>query len=324
VAASSLRRNVVSAAILGALIVGALLLLLGRGRLLRSRATSAEIRLGPRLAYGQGTPEQLCPDSDGSMRERELRTAAWLTFATLNSEARSKLLDIIDEVLDSLEAQSHPLGYDLAEESPEALVRHEAPWLLPVWTAARSIARTCFSGSNGMLTVVVNEAKSTLPPHFRTVDAHDTTEGDSDLRLSRFLAWPITTARRVRVTNSDAAAALWAHFRSKTWVRESTVALVIDKATQNANVASLAGMEMTLRLIAMQARMRRWKNVECKGCDWLSSTLLAWSKGLPSAPVLLWLDLRDTEAWVVPRLGTLSQPDRFASEIDAALQKFSH
>jgi len=121
--------------------------------------------------------------------------------------------------------------YDLAEETPETLVQHEAPWLLPIWTASRSIARTCFSGGNGMLTVVVNDAKATLPPHFRSVDALDTTEGDSDLRLSRFLAWPITSARRVRATNSESATALWAQLRGKTCVRQSTVALVIDNVS---------------------------------------------------------------------------------------------
>jgi hypothetical protein len=325
VAASSLRRNVVSITVLGGLIAGiACLLQFGKVRLLRPWATGFESRFGPHLAFGRGTIEQYCGDADGSKREHELRTAAWLTFATLNSEARSKLLDLIDAVLDSLEAQSHPLVYDLAEETPEALVRHEAPWLLPIWTASRSIARTCFSGGNGMLTVVVNDAKATLPPHFRSVDALDTTEGDSDLRLSRFLAWPITSARRVRATNSESATALWAQLRAKTWVRQSTVALVIDKATQNADVASLVGVQMASRLIAMQARMHRWKNVDCKGCDMLSSALLAWSKGPPAAPVLPWLDLRETEAWVVPRLGALSQPERFASETDAALQKFGH
>jgi hypothetical protein len=325
VAASNSRRNVVKTAILGALVVAlACLALFGKSRMSRQSANGSDERPGPRLAFGRDATQQLCAKLDGSAQERELRTAAWLTFATLSSDGRAKLLDLIEELLDSLEAQRHPFGHDLAEETPEALVRREAPWLLPVWTASRSIAQTCFVGGDGVLTVVVADAKRPLPPHFRSFDAFDRTEGDSDLRLSRFLAWPITTDRRVSTTDRNAAMTLWAQLRSRTCARESSIALVVDQATQRADIAALVGSETTSRVTAIQARLGRCRQVECRGCEMLSAAMLAWSKGPPPAPVLPWLDLRAGEALVVPRLGALSQPERFAAELNRAVHESRH
>jgi len=264
----------------------------------------------PRFGIARGSAATACALPTQSARQRELQVAAWLAFATMAPSARERLLAALEELADSLEARAHPLGLDLSDESPEELAEREAPWLLPIWTAARTIARRCFLAGDRSLAVLVHGAGAALPTALASFDPFAEAGTDADLRLARFLSWPISAAVRVK-TQADTLSKLRARSQSP----KSTLALCIDAAVQSVDVATIEA-DTALRMHTLRTRLSRFARKKCKDCESPADVIDALSGGLPQAPALDWLELGSGEAFVVPRLSAVTRRDAFLRELD--------
>jgi len=304
VAASSSRRSVVKAIGLCSGVAAASTL----GALYWMRARDKPAAL-PRFALAHGA-EVTCLPPDATARQRELQVAAWLAFATLAPSAQGRLLTALESLLDSLEARLHPLGVDLLEESPEQIARHEAPWLLPIWTAARTIARRCFVAGDHSLVVLVGGVATPLPAAHARFDPFDTTSEDPKLRLARFLCWPISAAVRVKL-GTDPARAL----RERCGAPASKLALVIDGSAQTVDAGAIQ-RDTRERMQALKERLSRLVRPKCKDCESIDEVVSALARGLPAAPALDWLELGEGEALAVPRLRAVSERDAFLRELE--------
>jgi hypothetical protein len=223
--------------------------------------------------------------------------------------AHERLLTTLEALADSLEAHAHPLGLDLSDESPEELARREAPWLLPIWTAARTIARRCFLAGDRSLAVVVHPAGVLLPTGQASFDPFREAGTDPQLRLARFLSWPISAAVRVK-TDAGTRSAL----RARSALPTSTLALCIDARAQSVDVTTIE--PGTARgMHTLRTRFARFARRKCDDCESLAELIDALSGELPAAPALDWLELGSDEALVVPRLSAVSRRDAFLSEI---------
>jgi len=309
VAASSSRRSVVKA--LGLCVGAATAGGVGALHWMRARETSAApLRFG--LARG---PEAAWPVPEAAERQRELQVAAWLSFATLGPPAQDRLLTALESLLDSLEARLHPLGVDLLEESPEQIARREAPWLLPIWTAARTIARRSFVAGDRSLAVLVHGAATPLPATLSPFDPFGTTNEDPNLRLARFLCWPISAAVRVKLGAETAR-----RLRERCGAPASRLALVIDNSAQMVDAAAIERATRE-RLLALQRRLSRLPRRKCQDCESLDEVVSALARGLPEAPALDWLELGSGEALAVPRLRAVSERDAFLRELSELSQR---
>jgi len=262
----------------------------------------------PHFALARGA-EVACPTLDATARQRELQVAAWLAFATLAPPAQDRLLTALESLLDSLEARLHPLGVDLLDESPEQIARREAPWLLPIWTAARTIARRCFVAGDRSLAVLLQGAATPLPNTLTGFDPFDTTSEDPKLRLARFLCWPISAAVRVKLGNESARA-----LRERCAAPASRLALVIDGSAQTV-AASAIQRETRERMRTLKARLSRLARPKCQDCESIDEVINALARGLPDAPALDWLELGSGEALAVPRLRAVPERDAFLREL---------
>lgn len=262
-----------------------------------------------RFGIARGSSVSACAVPTRASRRRELQVAAWLSFATMAPSSHERLLSALEALADSLEARSHPLGLDLSDESPEELAQREAPWLLPIWTAARTIARRCFLAGDRSLAVVVNPAGSPLPSTLASFDPFGKADTHADLRLARFLSWPISAAVRVK-TPADTLAAL----RARSASPKSALALCIDAKVQSVDVTAIE-RDAALRLHALSTRLSRFARRKCENCESLADVIDALSAGLPVAPALDWLELGSDEAFVVPRLSAVSRRDAFLREL---------
>jgi len=263
----------------------------------------------PRFGIARGSAATGCAPPTQAARQRELQVAAWLSFATMAPSARERLLVALEALADSLEARSHPLGFDLSDESPEELAKREAPWLLPIWTAARTIARRCFLAGDRSLAVLVHAAGAPLPTALASFDPFAEAGTDADLRLARFLSWPISAAVRVR-TEANTLSEL----RERAQSPKSTLALCIDAAVQSVDLATIEA-DTALRMHTLRTRLSRFARKKCQDCESLADVIDALSAGLPSAPALDWLELGSDEAFVVPRLSAVSRRDVFLREL---------
>lgn len=299
--ASSSRRNVVKG--LGLCAAAATCAGLGVLYHARSRETPAA---KPRFAIARGA-EAECQVP--AARRRELQVAAWLSFATLAPSTRERLLTAVESLLDSIEARLHPLGVDLLDESPEQIARREAPWLLPIWTAARTIARRCFVAGDRSLAVVVHGTGAPLPAPLASFDPFSTADEDADRRLARFLCWPISAAVRVELGPATERA-----LRERCGAHGSKLALVIDGPLQSVD-PSLIQRDLRQRMQAIRERLSRLARPKCDDCESFSEVIEALSNGLPDAPALDWLELAKGEALAVPRLSAVSDRDAFLQEL---------
>jgi hypothetical protein len=197
----------------------------------------------------------------------------------------------------------------------------EAPWLLPVWTAARALVRRCFGSGDHALDVLVPSAASPLPQGVRTFAPFSEEVHDPKLKLARFLAWPICSARRVVAPDGWNEDSVWSALRESCQSRPSRFALVIDRATQTVRPRELFAEEQLTRLRALRSRLLELKHPHCNvECSIFSELMGALREGLPTPPALPWLDLGTREALVVPRLSAVSSPDVFASELARVMQ----
>jgi len=252
----------------------------------------------------------VCPTPTAEARERELRLAAWLTFGTLASSGRERLLAALESLLDSIEARLHPLGIDLLDESPEQVARREAPWLLPVWTAARAIARRCFVAGDRSLAVLVHNPGTPLPSTLTSFDPFGATDAGAELRLARFLCGPISNA--VKIELSPLAET---KLRERCATPKSTIALVIDSALQSVTLSRVADGHRQ-RMQALRKRLSRRPRPKCNACESFADVIDALSSRLPSAPALDWLELGDTQALIVPRLSAVAQRHTYLTELN--------
>ncbi|HEU5072824.1 MAG TPA: hypothetical protein VFU02_01595 [Polyangiaceae bacterium] len=303
--ASSSRRSVVKGIGLGAAAAAGA----GLGALYwtRSRGASAASPASPHFVIVRGT-DAVCREPAAEARQRELQVAAWLSFATLVPSGRERLLTALESLLDSIEARLHPLGMDLLDESPEQVARREAPWLLPIWTTARSIARRCFVAGDRSLAVVV-QSSGAPPSPFASFDPFGSEDTARELRLARFLCWPISSAIRVRLSPPTERA-----LRERCGAPRSTFALVIDRALQSVDL-SLIAPDLRRRMHALRERLSRLARPKCDGCESFADVIDALTGGLPDAPVLDWLELGSGEALAVPRLSAVSQPGACLGEL---------
>lgn len=262
----------------------------------------------PRFALARG-PEVACPNRDATARQRELQVAVWLAFATLAPPAQDRLLTALESLLDSLEARLHPLGVDLLDESPEQIARREAPWLLPIWTAARTIARRCFVAGDHSLAVQVQSAATPQTAVLPGFDPFDTTSEDPQLRLARFLCWPISAAVRVKLQAESARA-----LRERCGAPASRLALVIDRSAQTVDPSAIR-RDTRERMRGLKKRLARLARPKCKDCESIDEVVNALARGLPDAPALDWLELGSGEALAVPRLRAVSERDAFLREL---------
>jgi hypothetical protein len=262
----------------------------------------------PRFGIVRGA-EATCRVPAAAARQRELQVAAWLSFATLGPSAQDRLLLALESLSGSLEARLHPLGFDLLDESPEQIARREAPWLLPIWTAARTISRRCFMSGDRSLCVVVQGDGAPLPSKVASFDPFHPADDDAEQRLARFLCWPISAAVRVRPKARTAGA-----LRERCGASTSTLALVVDGSAQSVD-RSLIERDIQRRLQTIRERLSRLAQRKCESCESFSDVIDALSSGLPDAPALDWLELGSGEALAVPRLSAVSQPQAFLREL---------
>jgi hypothetical protein len=252
-------------------------------------------------------------ESDASI---ELRVALWLTFASISAVRQEEVLDAIEEAITSLDARLNPFAIDLSGYSPEQVLRRVVPWLLPPWTAARSLARSWFASGDGALTVVLPTKGVPLPEAFRSLDGWDRTDSSLDAQQARFLAWATCFAERRRFLNASLCSEARGKLRILAGDVKSTIALVVDRQVQSVSATSGFSSATQTRLAALQQDCRR-ALPHTKRFEAIGPLCSAIASGLPPAPILPWLELEDHELLVVPRLGALARLDEFSREIEA-------
>lgn len=265
-----------------------------------------------RLGLLRTEPPHWCTTPEA--RERELAVAAWLTFASLAPQRRRELVEAVEGALDSLEARTQPLGIDLADEPPEQALRRLSPWLLPVWTAARSLAKGCFISGDRKLTVMVTTASQAPAPGTVSFDPWQSAAPTGDVRLAQFLAWPIARARRVRATSNEPATA-WRELRERAGNTGSSIALIVERTAQQVDARSLTTTDERAELAALRARFARLRSRR-HSPETLSDLWLALAGDLPRAPALPWLELAPGQALVVPTLSASADATRLREEIE--------
>lgn len=247
------------------------------------------------------------PDAPGA-----LHSAAWLRVATLSNDGQTRLIAALEAVADSAESHAHPLGTDMEGESPEEILREEAPWFIPGWTAVRALLRPCFWNADATLVVITPavtqpfESSATFSPWEPA--AHPTE------RQARFLSWPLSSA--IHLSSSVTYPTDAESLRARAESLGSPIGVVIDAASLSVAPSRLPPSIVT-QLETLAARFERiLRKVHTH-----DPALAAWrevlaTKELPK-PMLPWLNLQPGELLIVPKLA-------FALDEQTLRREFHH
>ncbi len=209
-----------------------------------------------------------------------------------------------------VEIRKNPLGEDLEDGPPDEAVRAVRQRLAPTLTAAHYIARRTASSSDGALTVGIGASCTEAPAGapcfalFRDGVARDRDEGEN---RARFLAWPLAAAAVVKIEGEGCDVALEA-LRARARTPETRIALALDAASLAGSSRSRAD-DVRAAARAVTAKLAPGRSPEVDALRPL---------GAPAPPGRLVppVTLSDGEVLIVPKLGSLSQLDAFAREID--------
>jgi hypothetical protein len=189
-------------------------------------------------------------------------------------------------------------GLDADEDRAAALASVRAGDLLPVLTAAATLAAGAWASPALGMTARAIAARGAAPADLPAWGAAE--PASSQIEHLRFTAWALTRAAVIGVAPGRASAA-----------REQLAARAVSPASAIALFCSGAKIPP-----------RRPEPALDKFCEQadpgapLSALVCALAKGSDGAPALpAWLDLANDEWMVVPKLGTLSSPERFAAEV---------
>ncbi len=248
------------------------------------------------------------PDAPGS-----LRSAAWLRLATLSRHGQARLLAALETVADAAEAQAHPLGTDLEGESPAEILRKEATWFAPGWTAVRELLRPCFWNADATLVVIT---PTVTQPFERaaTFAPFASTGANASERQARFLSWPLSFATHLSnsVTSQTDVESLRARSESLT----SPIAVVLDDVSLSVDPSRFPPSTMT----QLETLARRFERIVHR-VNTHDPALAAWREVLaakePPQPMLPWLNLQPGELLLVPKLA-------FALDARASRRELHH
>jgi hypothetical protein len=266
-------------------------------RLKRTRSLTAANSRGPWLRIEEGAGALPAPKDAPSL---------WLALATLSPARRSSLLDEIEAAVASVEARSNPLLVDFIEDDLGAVIRRNQRWLLPVCNAASALLASSYEGPDGFRVQVLAPNAPTTPGD---VPARKREPEGARERRARFLAWPASRSVTVRTQSAQGARRLEADLRDACADAESSIALVVDRRL-------LHGIGPEARLDAILGRLAKAPG-RVQGDGDLPLVPTTPAHGVSISP---WIVLEQNEFLVVPKLGALSPPSRFDSEIERHLR----
>jgi hypothetical protein len=114
---------------------------------------------------------------------------------------RTALVSALDELAKRLEACANPLDMDLDDAPPEAEIESAARYLLPAFTAARSLTGGVWSSEDGFAARAVRRC----PDGASCVRLYGDDATSPDQRRARFLAWPLASAAIQRARDGASA-----------------------------------------------------------------------------------------------------------------------
>jgi hypothetical protein len=233
------------------------------------------------------------PDAPGS-----LRSAAWLRLATLSQSGQARLFAILEAVADAAEAETHPLGTDLEGESPAEILRKEATWFAPGWTAVRELLRPCFWNADATLVVITPtvtqpfERAATFAP-FAPAGAN------ASERQARFLSWPLSFA--THLSSSTTHQTDVESLRARSESLSSPIAVVLDDVSLSGDPSRFPPSTIS----QLETLARRFERI-LQRVNSRDPALAAWREVLatkePPRPMLSWLNLQPGELLLVPKL----------------------
>lgn len=300
-AASNLLRNAVKSPVIALLsVLGAFALPLTVYTWWQVRKPASNVPVTLAIAAGvEGAPVDVptaCkvdPDAPGS-----LRSAAWLRLATLSQSGQARLLAVLEAVADTAEAQTHPLGTDLEGESPAEILRREATWFTPGWTAVRELLRPCFWNADATLVVITPTVTQPFDGA-ATFAPFASTGTNASERQARFLSWPLSFA--THLSNSTTHQTDVESLRARSESLTSPVAVVLDDVSLSVDPSRFPPSTMT-QLQTLAARFERI----LQRMNTHDPALAAWREVLatkePPQPMLPWLNLQPGELLLVPKL----------------------
>jgi hypothetical protein len=231
--------------------------------------------------------------------------AIHLALSSLPSNKRREVLNGFERLADDIELRTNPLVPILDDEPVDHALQDALPHLLPVWTAARTLAAGSWATRDQSLTVRVADA---CPPSLlsnRCVPAFGES-GVSEARRARFLAWPLTSAIRLESEGAAAHRKMGDALRARVLLPKSTVALVVDGRSVPTEDRTQVRRDAT-RIVRPVCR------TGSKFCGFLHFAAF----DAPARP--LGFSLRRNEILVVPRLSSLARRDTFRSEVASLL-----
>jgi hypothetical protein len=309
--ASSSRRNVAKAAVFT-------LLGLSGAAALRELAREGSPRTGgsrhrPRLWVRESGPGG---GDDSELAEAEgdsLARTAWLCATTLPNHALLRILEDVEQALDSLEARANPFAIDLTDEDAATIERRIGREILPIWNAARALSAPSWRTGDGAFRVAIESAAVTPPFGVTPFELWSNATVTSMPASARFAAWALTGSR-LRVVDSNRKAAL----RERALQPDSAVALVVDAGVLAVSIETMLSSRAVASLAELRGRVSRLERRRLPRVGATAEILGALAGGLPPAPLFGWLALEPDEVLVVPKLRFATRPDRLDQELDAS------
>lgn len=280
----------------------------------------------PRAAGSRGVREREWPvlqrTQGGSGPTQRSSLALWLLLTSVPGALQGEVLALAELALDALESRAHPLGIDLATAELEREAERLRPSLLPSYNCAAHLAGWPWP---------VPGSTEVVAPY-----AGERIRGDSCLawatgacgesgveRVTRFAAWSLSQGLLLDCRDAGAVARLRHELARRIPVVASPPALLVDSRVQAMEprlVPYERLMHLAVRARGLASRASRGLGVY-QGLE--AQLLRGLSEELPAAPALPWLGLRDSELFVVPKLGALARREAFLTELQGAAGRAS-
>jgi hypothetical protein len=265
-----------------------------------------------RAAPDRGPFLVLSASDAGGSTDAPGRGAA-LALGAMPPRERGDLRDALSDLVERLEIRHNPLVVDLEPAPIDQRLDDLSSSLLPILTAAISLASQDLASPDGSIRVRVTDRCPDRAGQSCIALSNRGASRNAVHERARFLAWAVTRAVRLRFASRPAAEQAISVLRTRLSGNTARTALVLSHEDAIGRTEAVAD---EIRALAARARAK----IERRAGNAPMVKLLGTLATAPPAPPLVpWIALGETEVLVVPRMGALADPDGFVREVRAAL-----
>jgi len=295
---------------------GALLLVCGVVTLALSGWVAARPRASATPAAQSGLvlvsterPGAKVPYAADPPRDDSAARATACALASLTPLERAALASALDELAKRLEARANPLDMDLDDAPPEAEIESAARYLLPAFTAARSLTSGVWLSEDGFAARAVRRC----PDGASCVRLYGDDATTPEQRRARFLAWPLASAAILRARDGASAERAANGARASLVRTDTRIALIVSGRDLRAGSVDWAELRESAQRVLRSSR-------ESAGPGTRALAMLAEPPA--HGDLAPFLALADDEVLVVPRMGAIAEPGMLADEVRSRFAPF--